>query len=847
MKRFKKALRCSAIASAMALFAIFPSASAGVSAAAVTYSENVAATSSQAGHYATLKTAQAGGVGAKTNAATTARAGVKSTGHRRGTPTGSAADISQSAADGLTVEVDQINPEVITPGSDITVAGTITNTSTESLSGFDMRVSLQSRSQGSVEMLKDWLVFDDNSYSYVAHTEQLNHSLAAGASMRFSLTIPATQLPNTSGNNWGARGMEVTVTSGELVSSDRAIAVWSPTTQVQPTKVTTVIPLTASAMQMRELLALQSGAAFTPSQSDGFSPNACITGDKVDLKLATTQMRTRTIEILNAANSQTVVAVDPYLLSALGATAAAVNKKVAEPATANPTAGPSANPTASAPASEAAPTEGSSATPGASGGTSAGASSSASATPGASASPSAKPSGSATPTQSSTQDAKAVEARQVAALNQALAGALKRGGIIALPPMDADLVALSHVSTGAAQIREAINQSKAMVGSDQLLSGARADVAISASLELDQTYLDAVKGQVNTVISPPAALYPAEDLDYIPDSTANLNGQRVLIPDQTLSESVSGVLTTYEGFLGNLTDFDARQLARGTTAVITRQRPDQVRHVLLVVERDSVSNMDVKDLNDRLAAINNSWSTPAPLTELEQLATTKANDGTEIAREEVPVSSTDPYRISEQELAEASKTVSTTQDMVSVYNEPAKIAGSTLRLTEVATSSAWRQGKFMVVIDDVGCRNKLIGTMLRTLPSSTINLIDSSAHLPVRVSNDTSQPAKVTIHLRPSRSLLRSKGDTTAVIPANSQTTVMVPVNAVGSGDIDVKVSMKNSLGQLVGSSSTVHMRVRANWENLFTWGLGSVFGVLMAAGIFRTIRRGRRVVISEG
>lgn len=817
MKRFKKALRCSAIASAMALLAIFPSASAGASATAVTYGKNVAAASSQAAHYATLKTAQAGGV-AKSNAATKTSATVKSTGHRRGTPTGSAADISQSAADGLTVEVDKINPEVISPGSDITVEGTITNTSTETLSGFDMRVSLQSRSQSSVEMLKDWLVFDDSSYSYVAHTEQLNHSLAAGASMRFSLNIRASQLPSAAGNNWGARGMEVTVTSGELVSSDRAIAVWSPNTQVQPTKVTAVIPLTASAMQMRELLALQSGAAFTPSQSDGFSPNACITGDKVDLKLATTQMRTRTIEILNAANSQTIVAVDPYLLSALGATAAAVNQKTAD---ATPSA--TASPTASAPATASANTENS--TP--------------SATPSASATP--------TPTQSSTQNAKAVEAQQVAALNQALAGALKRGGIIALPPMDADLVALSHVSTGASQIREAINQSKAMVGKEQLLSGARADVAISSSLELDQTYLDAVKGQVSTVISPPDALYPAGDLDYIPDSTAFLNNQRVLIPDQTLSESVSGVLTTYEGFLGNLTDFDARQLARGTTAVITRQRPDQVRHVLLLVERDSASNMDVKDLNDRLSAINNSWSTPAPLAELEQLASTKASDGTEIEREPLPVSSTDPYRINEQELATASKTVSTTQNMVSIYNEPAKIAGSTLRLTEVATSSAWRQGKFMVVIDDVGCRNKIIGNMLRTLPSSTINLIDSSAHLPVRVSNDTSQPAKVTIHLRPSRSLLRSKGDTTAVIPANSQTTVMVPVNAVGSGDIDVKVSMKNALGQPVGSSSTVHMRVRANWESWFTWGLGSVFSVLMVAGIVRTVHRGRRVVISEG
>jgi len=821
VKRFKKALRCSAIASAMALLAIFPSASAGASATAVTYGKNVAAASSQAAHYATLKTAQAGGV-AKSNAATKTSATVKSTGHRRGTPTGSAADISQSAADGLTVEVDKINPEVISPGSDITVEGTITNTSTETLSGFDMRVSLQSRSQSSVEMLKDWLVFDDSSYSYVAHTEQLNHSLAAGASMRFSLNIRASQLPSAAGNNWGARGMEVTVTSGELVSSDRAIAVWSPNTQVQPTKITAVIPLTASAMQMRELLALQSGAAFTPSQSDGFSPNACITGDKVDLKLATTQMRTRTIEILNAANSQTIVAVDPYLLSALGATAAAVNQKTAD---ATPSA--TASPTASAPATASANTENS--TP----------SATASATPSASATP--------TPTQSSTQNAKAVEAQQVAALNQALAGALKRGGIIALPPMDADLVALSHVSTGASQIREAINQSKAMVGKDQLLSGARADVAISSSLELDQTYLDAVKGQVSTVISPPDALYPAEDLDYIPDSTAFLNNQRVLIPDQTLSESVSGMLTTYEGFLGNLTDFDARQLARGTTAVITRQRPDQVRHVLLLVERDSASNMDVKDLNDRLSAINNSWSTPAPLTELEQLASTKASDGTEIEREPLPVSSTDPYRINEQELATASKTVSTTQNMVSIYNEPAKIAGSTLRLTEVATSSAWRQGKFMVVIDDVGCRNKIIGNMLRTLPSSTINLIDSSAHLPVRVSNDTSQPAKVTIHLRPSRSLLRSKGDTTAVIPANSQTTVMVPVNAVGSGDIDVKVSMKNALGQPVGSSSTVHMRVRANWESWFTWGLGSVFSVLMVAGIVRTVHRGRRVVISEG
>lgn len=821
MKRFKKALRCSAIASAMALLAIFPSASAGASATAVTYGKNVAAASSQAAHYATLKTAQAGGV-TKSNAATKTSATVKSTGHRRGTPTGSAADISQSAADGLTVEVDKINPEVISPGSDITVEGTITNTSTETLSGFDVRVSLQSRSQSSVELLKDWLVFDDSSYSYVAHTEQLNHSLAAGASMRFSLNIRASQLPSAAGNNWGARGMEVTVTSGELVSSDRAIAVWSPNTQVQPTKVTAVIPLTASAMQMRELLALQSGAAFTPSQSDGFSPNACITGDKVDLKLATTQMRTRTIEILNAANSQTIVAVDPYLLSALGATAAAVNQKTAD---ATPSA--TASPTASAPATASANTENS--TP----------SATASATPSASATP--------TPTQSSTQNAKAVEAQQVAALNQALAGALKRGGIIALPPMDADLVALSHVSTGASQIREAINQSKAMVGKDQLLSGARADVAISSSLELDQTYLDAVKGQVSTVISPPDALYPAGDLDYIPDSTAFLNNQRVLIPDQTLSESVSGVLTTYEGFLGNLTDFDARQLARGTTAVITRQRPDQVRHILLLVERDSASNMDVKDLNDRLSAINNSWSTPAPLTELEQLASTKASDGTEIEREPLPVSSTDPYRINEQELATASKTVSTTQNMVSIYNEPAKIAGSTLRLTEVATSSAWRQGKFMVVIDDVGCRNKIIGNMLRTLPSSTINLIDSSAHLPVRVSNDTSQPAKVTIHLRPSRSLLRSKGDTTAVIPANSQTTVMVPVNAVGSGDIDVKVSMKNALGQPVGSSSTVHMRVRANWESWFTWGLGSVFSVLMVAGIVRTVHRGRRVVISEG
>ena len=75
----------------------------------------------------------------------------------------------------------------------------------------------------------------------------------------------------------------------------------------------------------------------------------------------------------------------------------------------------------------------------------------------------------------------------------------------------------------------------------------------------------------------------------------------------------------------------------------------------------------------------------------------------------------------------------------------------------------------------------------------------------------------------------------------------MVPVNAVGSGDIDVKVSMKNALGQPVGSSSDCAYACARQLGKLVYLGLGSVFSVLMVAGIVRTVHRGRRVVISEG
>ena len=134
---------------------------------------------------------------------------------------------------------------------------------------------------------------------------------------------------------------------------------------------------------------------------------------------------------------------------------------------------------------------------------------------------------------------------------------------------------------------------------------------------------------------------------------------------------------------------------------------------------------------------------------------------------------------------------------------------------------------------------------LAAVPSSTINLISSEAQLPVRITSSLSQDVTVQVYLVSDNKRLQVPRTTTVTVPARHQAMVTVPIQAVGSGDVGLTVQVLAADGTTVGTPTTVHMRVRADWESR---GTGVIVGVLVSIvviGTVRTVRRGRRTAVT--
>lgn len=69
---------------------------------------------------------------------------------------------------------------------------------------------------------------------------------------------------------------------------------------------------------------------------------------------------------------------------------------------------------------------------------------------------------------------------------------------------------------------------------------------------------------------------------------------------------------------------------------------------------------------------------------------------------------------------------------------------------------------------------------------------------------------------------------------------VLVPVTAISSGTVAVRVSLENLDGDRLTSVSEFSLRINAQWGDVFTLALASFALLLLVAGSWRTIRRGR-------
>lgn len=129
---------------------------------------------------------------------------------------------------------------------------------------------------------------------------------------------------------------------------------------------------------------------------------------------------------------------------------------------------------------------------------------------------------------------------------------------------------------------------------------------------------------------------------------------------------------------------------------------------------------------------------------------------------------------------------------------------------------------------------------VEVIPRDGVNLISDRGDLPIRVRNNLDTDITVTVVLKPDSPRLTVAREVTGTIPSFKQMDLSIPVEAIGSGDVTVTSQLFAPSGAQLGSETSFEVRVRAGWEEIGTWIVAGLVGLLFAAGIWRTVRRGR-------
>ena len=771
--------------------------------------------------------------------ATTASSALPASASMSGRTTGASIQNTEAAAKQVTLSIDTMTPEVLHSDQDLTLTGTITNGTGQAVSGVDLVTRVQRSTDVTSESLTKWLTGTDESGLSDPVTIPLGRDLQPGETTQFSITVPADELPLTSADRWGPRGIAVTLESqGTSVAQDRSILVWESGASVTPVRLTTFIPVTASVEEM-----------------------AVLAGPHTSQRAKTlTSVHRRVLGLLGMAGDNVVMAVDPALVEALGVTSADLEK-----AARNGHSQPS-TPDGTPQAPQGDDSSGSSsASPSASADPSAPAAESSSPTP---SSPStASPSASATAPSSGGKTS-----NDVAQLSAALMRAIGTGSLVALPWGDSDTAALAHLQR-ADLIETATQRTQE---SAIVKAGAPASMSWLASSVMDSATVNTLPQSTSTIITSPDSLPVTDELTYTPSGLGALGDRAVLIPEQSLSEALAGEPSSKtsndtsdeasqdgasdqarqassSGQTTQAAELDTRQLLRGNSAILTRQAPGLERDIVVAMPRQAASTADPSALKARVAALRStSWTQSQSLSGLEERARAEVEAveaGTSGIERSEPSDDnvTDDNELTTATLAAAGGTASRLQSVASVLSDPAALLGEYTNLEAVVSSATWRAkpATCRAQVPAAEAAGTGVTSSLAAVPSSTINLINSEAQLPVRITSSLAQDVTVQVYLTSDNKRLQVPRTTTVTVPAHQQAKVTVPIQAVGSGDVGLTVQVLAADGTTVGTPTTVNMRVRADWESR---GTGVIVGVLVSIvviGTVRTVRRGRRTAVT--
>ncbi len=162
---------------------------------------------------------------------------------------GPAAATEQDRGATVGIVVDQVSPQVLTPGEDLSVTATVTNSTDQPLSDVRAAVRIHRFRMVSRTELADWAdAGTGGTVGAVAATVLLPDQLAPAASTQVQITVPAGSvgLLNTP-DAWGPRGMALEITSASRrVGLARTFVLWDPAATVPSSRVSVLVPIVGS-------------------------------------------------------------------------------------------------------------------------------------------------------------------------------------------------------------------------------------------------------------------------------------------------------------------------------------------------------------------------------------------------------------------------------------------------------------------------------------------------------------------------------------------------------------------------------------------------------------------------
>ena len=704
---------------------------------------------------------------------------------------------------GVDVRINRLEPRVITAQNNVQVSGVVRNLTDKPIQNPSLDAYVQTYSPLTASDLSAYLTGKSYQGRRV-HAGTLEATIQPGAEQTFHMTIPFEDLPFTSDFEWGPRGITVVVEGDENRGSDRSILIWDSAYSLERTRVNVLLPWTSS----------------TPR----------VTSDSYSILSAASMSG-----VTFATDSQTLV--DELTVPEDRATSSAS----------------SSSPTPSASSSEA--------------------TASASAT---SASPS--PSSSATPR----SEAEITADRHTrAAFLQTFFERTRE--LVALPSNDADLTLattlnndtiMKYLVDSRAQVPTTLAKTQALLPSSSR-SSASASASASASpsaspseasqspspspsTEASQTQSStaapklidnvswttsgswgkqSLNGQLgSTFIAPPGELAPESEQNFTSMAKVELSadGQTITNNDDHSGESYTALSS-----LSPMTDLlswdaqslddelDTQQFLTAMTAMITRERPSLSRTLFVPLQRSS--SLDETRLERVRAILDNRWVEGISFSDL---VNSEATDIERTAVQDSPFS--DSLRSEMSALSDA-------------YADTLPLTGATENVdaarqrVDTTVSSALRADlgdqRSETIVSSIQSLNTF-SSSVSVESSNAVNLINKSANFPVRVRNSLPWPVNVEVTLLPGDPRLRVTSTSTATIPANSSSTVEVPVTAIGSGDIRVTYKVSTPSGTILDDSQKVLVRMRAGWEDAATVVMAVLVGLAFVGGIIRTVRR---------